>query len=60
MEIRFRNLADKTTEWVKVSAALVGDEFLVRERNIALLKPVTGMSCFWVGGTLFFENFELF
>ena len=44
MAIRFRNLADKNTEWVKVSAALVGEEFLVHERNIALLKPVTGTS----------------
>ena len=44
MAIRFRNLADKNTEWVKVSAALVGEEFLVHERNIALLKPVTGIS----------------
>ena len=43
MAIRFRNLADKNTEWVEVSAALVGEEFQVHERNIALLKPITGI-----------------
>ncbi|XP_066933067.1 glutamate receptor ionotropic, NMDA 2B-like [Clytia hemisphaerica] len=41
LTIRYRNLADKQTGWINVSSEIRGDEFLVHDRNIALLKPVT-------------------
>ena len=41
LTIRYRNLADKQTGWINVSSEIRGEEFLVHDRNIALLKPVT-------------------
>jgi hypothetical protein len=42
LSIRYRNLANKKTGWIEVSSEIIGDEFLVHDQNIALLRPVTG------------------